>query len=170
MDSNVSYVENIKQFYPVPGADVVVLCFARRKNYRSKRRVSRNGNNIVRTNNASHIEKRWRGKYNFVIILYIVDKIEQTAELLHRGRQGLVYSKGIMDSHDIPASAPACRFKNTYGLLNPRALRISMLYTIISFNVWVRYFVWNFKGTFSNSIQNILPIHWKMYILYTYKI
>ena len=38
---------------------------------------------------------------------------------------------------------------------------------IISFNVWVRYFVWNFKGYLWNSTQNILPIHWKMWILFT---
>ena len=30
----------------------------------------------------------------------------------------------------------------------------------IDFNVRVRYFVWNFKGTLWNSTQNILPIHW----------
>ena len=59
------------------------------------------------------------------------------------------------------------RFKNTYELLNLRALKISMLYKNISFNVWVRYFVWNFKGYLWNSIQNILPIHWKMWILFT---
>ena len=58
-------------------------------------------------------------------------------------------------------------FKNTYELLNPRALKISTLHKILSFNVWVRYFVWNFKGTLWNSTQNILPIHWKLYILYT---
>ena len=38
---------------------------------------------------------------------------------------------------------------------------------IVSFNVWVRYFVWNFKGTLWNSTQNILPIHWRMWILFT---
>ena len=37
----------------------------------------------------------------------------------------------------------------------------------ISFNVWARYFVWNFKGYLWNSTQNILPIHWKMWILFT---
>ena len=35
-----------------------------------------------------------------------------------------------------------------------------------SFNVWVRYFVWNFKGTLWNSTQNILLIHWKIRFLY----
>ena len=35
-----------------------------------------------------------------------------------------------------------------------------------SFNVWARYFVWNFKGNLWNSTQNILPIHWKMRYLY----
>ena len=35
-----------------------------------------------------------------------------------------------------------------------------------SFNVWVRYVMWNFKGTLWNSTQNILPIHWKMWFLY----
>ena len=39
-----------------------------------------------------------------------------------------------------------------------------------SFNVWVRYFVWNFKGTFWNSTQNILPIHWKIWFLYNIEI
>ena len=49
-----------------------------------------------------------------------------------------------------------------YELLNLRALKISMLYK----NVWVRYFVWNFKGYLWNSTQNISPIHWKMWILF----
>ena len=35
-----------------------------------------------------------------------------------------------------------------------------------SFNVRVRYFVRNFKWTLWNSTQNILPIHWKVWILY----
>ena len=42
-----------------------------------------------------------------------------------------------------------------------------MLYKIASFNVWVRYFVWNFKGYLWNSTLNILPIHWQMWILFT---
>ena len=33
---------------------------------------------------------------------------------------------------------------------------------IISFNVWLRYFVWNFKGYLWNSTQNILPMHRKV--------
>ena len=39
-----------------------------------------------------------------------------------------------------------------------------------SFNVWIRYFVWNFKGTFWNSTQNILPILWKIWFLYNFEI
>ena len=35
-----------------------------------------------------------------------------------------------------------------------------------SFDVWVRYFAWNFKGYLWNSAQNILPIHWKIRFLY----
>ena len=31
-----------------------------------------------------------------------------------------------------------------------------------SFDVWVRYFAWNFKGILWNSTQNISPIYWKM--------
>ena len=38
-------------------------------------------------------------------------------------------------------------FKNAYELLNLRVLKISLLYKNRVFNVWVRYFVWNFKGT-----------------------
>ena len=33
---------------------------------------------------------------------------------------------------------------------------------IVSFNVWITYFVWNFKGALWNSTQNILFMHWKM--------
>ena len=40
----------------------------------------------------------------------------------------------------------------------------------ISFNVRVRYFVWNFKGNFWNSTQNILPMHWKIRFLYNIEI
>ena len=38
---------------------------------------------------------------------------------------------------------------------------------VISFNVRVWYFEWNFKGYIWNSTQNIIPIHWKMWILFT---
>ena len=47
------------------------------------------------------------------------------------------------------------RFKNAYELLNLRALKFQSFIKIISFNVWVRYFVWNFKGYLWNSTQNI---------------
>ena len=33
---------------------------------------------------------------------------------------------------------------------------------IVSFNVGLRYFVWDFKGSLRNSTQTILPIHWNM--------
>ena len=56
------------------------------------------------------------------------------------------------------------RFKNTCGLLNPRALFYCCI-KIVFFNVWVRYFVWNFKGSLWNSTQNITPIYWKMRFL-----
>ena len=38
------------------------------------------------------------------------------------------------------------RFKNTYELLNVRAVNFSPVNKITFFSVWVRYFVWNFKG------------------------
>ena len=47
------------------------------------------------------------------------------------------------------------RFKNAYELLNLRVLKIWNCIKIISFNVLVRYFVWNFKGTLWFSTQNI---------------
>ena len=56
------------------------------------------------------------------------------------------------------------RFKEAYELLN-----FQCCMKCISFNVWARYFVWNFKGYLWNSTQNILPIHWKMWILFTSK-
>ena len=65
---------------------------------------------------------------------------------------------------------PGGHFKNTYELLNVRALKISLVNKSTSFNAWVWYFVWNFKGTFWNSTQNILPIHWKIWLLYKIEI
>ena len=43
-------------------------------------------------------------------------------------------------------------------------LKLECCIKVISYNVWVRYFVWNFKGNLWNSTQNIIPIHWKMRI------
>ena len=56
---------------------------------------------------------------------------------------------------------PGGHFKNTLELVN---LRAQHCIRIISLNIWLRYFVWNFKGYWYlwNSTQNILPIHWKM--------
>ena len=49
--------------------------------------------------------------------------------------------------------------KNGHELLNLRVLNIPLRIEYMPFNVWVRYFVWNFKGYIWNSTQNILPIH-----------
>ena len=62
------------------------------------------------------------------------------------------------------------RFKNIYELLNLRALKFHLWIKSTSFNVWVRYFVWNFKGNLWNSTQNIWPIHWKILFLYNIEI
>ena len=53
-------------------------------------------------------------------------------------------------------------FKNTYELLNLKAFQSFMFYKILSFNAWVRYFVWNFKGThpFPCKIQR-WKLQWK---------
>ena len=60
----------------------------------------------------------------------------------------------------------ACKLvKNAYELVNIGALKFSSTnYT--SFNVWVTYSVWNFKGYLWNSTQNILPIHWMIRFLF----
>ena len=50
------------------------------------------------------------------------------------------------------------------------ALKFSPVNKCTSFNVWIRYFVWNFKGNLWNSTQNILPIHWKIQFLYNIEI
>ena len=57
-------------------------------------------------------------------------------------------------------------FKKAYELLNLRALKFSPVHKCTFCNVWVRYFVWNFKGYLWNSTKNILPICWKMQFLY----
>ena len=68
------------------------------------------------------------------------------------------------------------RFKDRHEISNIRALIFQYLlcfnvwikYT--SFHVWVGYLMWNFKQYLWNSTQNILPIHWKIYLLYIVKI
>ena len=57
--------------------------------------------------------------------------------------------------------------KHVWALKTKELLKCQHCIKIVSFNVWVRYFVWNFKGTLWNSTQNISPIHWTMRILYT---
>ena len=61
-------------------------------------------------------------------------------------------------------------FKKAYKLLNRRAFKFYLIIKCPSFNVWVRYFVWNFKVYLWNSTQNISPIHWKIWFLYNVKI
>ena len=52
----------------------------------------------------------------------------------------------------------------------PLSSRIEKLLKYMSFNVWARYFVWNFKGYLWNSTQNILPIHWKIQFVHNVEI
>ena len=60
-------------------------------------------------------------------------------------------------------------FRGSLVILNsPGALNIKQRPWGRFFNVWVRYFVWNFKGNLWNSTQNIFPMHWK--ISFSYKI
>ena len=49
-------------------------------------------------------------------------------------------------------------FQKRVRALKPTSLNFQCC---IKINVWVRYFVWNFKGYLWNSTQNILPIHEK---------
>ena len=53
---------------------------------------------------------------------------------------------------------PGGRFKNTCELLNLRAFYFHLWIKYTSFNVWVRYFVRNSKGTLWNSTQNIIEM------------
>ena len=69
--------------------------------------------------------------------------------------------------HVVPSGG---HLKNAYRLLNLRALNFHLRIKSTSFNVWARYFVWNFKGYLWNSTQNILPIHWKLQFLYNIEI
>ena len=58
-------------------------------------------------------------------------------------------------------------FKITYEFLNRRALKFQHCIKIASFNVWIRYFVCNFKVTLWNSTQTIFLIHCNVCILCT---
>ena len=63
-----------------------------------------------------------------------------------------------------------CLRAHKFSFINKLHYFINKLnYTTLSFNVWVRYFVWNIKGHFWNSAQNMLHIHWKIRFLYNAK-
>ena len=62
-------------------------------------------------------------------------------------------------------------FKIAHELLNLRALKFLTVNKIHIFhNLWIRYFVRNFKGYLWNSPQIIIPIHWKIRLLYNVEI
>ena len=63
-------------------------------------------------------------------------------------------------------------FKNTDELFSKfKSSEIHLRIKSTSFNVWVRYFVWNFNGTLWNSTQDIVAIHWKIwFFLYNIEI
>ena len=65
----------------------------------------------------------------------------------------------------ITDTGPGGHLKNTSSYIS-ELLNFHLWMEYTSSNVWVRYFVWNFKGYLWNSTQNNLPIHWKMQILY----
>ena len=58
------------------------------------------------------------------------------------------------------------RFKNAYEFVNLEALKSSLLNKLSIFQYMGKYFVGNFKGYLWNSMQNILPIHWKKLFLF----
>ena len=67
----------------------------------------------------------------------------------------------------------------TWGGISKQTCMSSSIWELLNFhlwikstfcNVWITYFVWNFKGTLWNSTQNILPIHWKIWFLYNTEI
>ena len=53
------------------------------------------------------------------------------------------------------------RFKIFYERINRNTLKFLHLNKTLIFNVWVRYFQWNFKWCLCISTHNILPTHWK---------
>ena len=70
---------------------------------------------------------------------------------------------------DLPGVATR-GFRNTYELLHLRALKFSPVNKIHIFQCMCMIFLWNFKGTLWNSTQNILPIQWKIRIVYNIEI
>ena len=92
---------------------------------------------------------------------------QQAASCLPHQRRSTYKSQAVKRS---VMKIPAGHFKNTYELLNLRALKYSPADKTYIFNVWVRYFAWNFKGTLWNSTQNILLIHWKIWFSYNIEI
>ena len=53
--------------------------------------------------------------------------------------------------------------ENAYELLNLGALKFHLYIRYLSFTAWVRYFVWNFKGTHQHSTQNFSHTYRKIW-------
>ena len=61
-------------------------------------------------------------------------------------------------------------FQNLMSSQIKESLNFYFSITYTSFNLWINYFVWNFKGYLWNSIQNSSPIHWKKQFLHNREI
>ena len=110
----------------------------------------------------------WRkepgGKCSYVIILVLLDILDSAQEgqmyVWVRYHVMSKWVKSVFQKHKVECKDSMCdlsrdHFKNAYELFNLRGFEIFIFWKLTSFNVWARYFVWNFKGYFWNSTQNI---------------
>ena len=89
------------------------------------------------------------------------------AERLSMSWHLCLYHEGILLGHrPLCWSCPGGHFKNTYELLNLRALKFSHVNTICIFQCMGKIFCVEFQRYLWNSTQNILHIHWKISFLY----
>ena len=89
------------------------------------------------------------------------DKTILRPSYLHNGISYTGKMSSVYWIRAVVIQGPGGRFKNT---ALKELLKFQFCIKIKYFNVWVRYFVWNFKDPLWNSTQNILPIYWKLII------
>ena len=107
--------------------------------------------------------------YDIIVMVYADTYIPIKARCYHNMEMFFIfalcegYPKVI--GHSLPHRARGAFQKHLWAPKSKNSYIFTCSWNLQFCNVWVRYSVWNFKGTLWNSIQNILPIHWKIWVL-----
>ena len=101
---------------------------------------------------------------------YALLKLVQSQLLRGTPFHKILVSDVLNDLVDMSLLRTGTRLKNAYELLNLRALKFSPVNKIYIFQCMGKIFGVEFQRYLSNSTQNIIPIHWKIWFLYNIEI